>query len=383
MNYNEAIDYIKSLEKFGSKPGLERIKALMKFADNPEKKLKFIHVAGTNGKGSTCQFINQGLIEARKKTGLFTSPSIKSYLERFKINNKEMSKKKFAKYVEFFKNCKAKYTEFELSTAIAIKYFYDEKCDYVVLETGMGGLLDATNIIPKPEVTVITPISYDHMAILGDSLTLILKQKMGIIKDKCPVISSKQKFILKNLMLSYHPHAEFIDEASNIDINLKQTTFTYKEKEYKIKLKGSMQIENACLAIDVLNKLGIDYKYINKGLYKAYLPYRFEIKGKLILDAAHNPAGFLSLKQNLDNYFPGEKFDFIIGILADKDYETCIEVIAKNVDTLYCIKPDSPRALTAEDLAKTAEKHIKNVKIGKPDKHRKYTIMCGSFTNFS
>ncbi|MDI3309817.1 MAG: Mur ligase family protein [Thermoanaerobacterium sp.] len=270
MNYSDAIEYIHNTNKFGIKLGLENIRCLLERMGNPQKNLKFIHVAGTNGKGSTCAFINSILIDAGFKVGLYTSPYLEEFEERMRINNKNIPKNKLADYVEYIKDVVDKMlddgyhhpTEFELITAIAFKYFYDENVDFVVLEVGLGGRFDATNVIDNSLVSVISTIDYDHMDKLGDTLAKIAYEKAGIIKENGTVVSFYQKdealqviervASLKDASLSVLNISDIEIVESNSDYQI----FNYKNyKNLKIRIIGKHQIYNASLALMAVEKL--------------------------------------------------------------------------------------------------------------------------------
>ena len=390
MDYSEAVNYITSLDRMGSRPGLERIRRLLDFLGNPEKNMKFVHIAGTNGKGSTTAYTGSILKESGYKTGVFFSPAIRSYCEYFVVDGEPMPEGRFAEYVELFKNEEKYFTKFELTLAIALKYYSDENCDWCVLETGMGGLLDATNIIPTPETVILTPVALDHMEFLGDTVEAITYQKCGIIKDNCKVASNFQVPEATEYIKANHPQTAFIEEAEVQFMDLDKTEFRYKGEDYTISLKGKNQVENACTAITAMKNLNdsrVTTSSIKEGIRKAHIPYRFDMHlPNLILDGAHNPAGFACLVENLKLYFPDSKFDFIIGMLHDKDVENSVKQIAELANKVYIVEFDCQRALKAEVLADIMKKYVDNVEIG--EFHRLFknikekTVITGSFEHF-
>ncbi|SNX55074.1 folylpolyglutamate synthase/dihydrofolate synthase family protein [Thermoanaerobacterium sp. RBIITD] len=373
MRYQDAIDYIHNTYKFGVKLGLDNIRRLLEYMDNPQEKLKIIHVAGTNGKGSTCSFINSILIDAGYKVGLYTSPYLEEFEERMRINNENIPKEKLTNYVEYIKPIIDKMisegynhpTEFEVITAIAFKYFYDEKVDFVVLEVGLGGRYDATNVINKPLVSVITTIDFDHMDKLGDTISKIAFEKAGIIKQDGIVVSFYQrdealKVIkeicdLKNATLT-------VMNADDVKINESNSVhqiFDYKNyKNLEIRIIGKHQIYNAVLAVMAIDKLksygiNIDIDTIKKGLNEAKWPGRIEVINRsplIVIDGAHNPQGMKVLKDAL-KLFTYKKLILVVGMLKDKDTSNMIKLITPEADYVITTMPISERAYTAEELS--------------------------------
>lgn len=373
MRYQDAIDYIHNTYKFGVKLGLDNIRRLLEYMDNPQEKLKIIHVAGTNGKGSTCSFINSILIDAGYKVGLYTSPYLEEFEERMRINNENIPKEKLTNYVEYIKPIIDKMisegynhpTEFEVITAIAFKYFYDEKVDFVVLEVGLGGRYDATNVINKPLVSVITTIDFDHMDKLGDTISKIAFEKAGIIKQDGIVVSFYQrdealKVIkeicdLKNATLT-------VMNADDVKINESNSVhqiFDYKNyKNLEIRIIGKHQIYNSVLAVMAIDKLksygiNIDIDTIKKGLNEAKWPGRIEVINRsplIVIDGAHNPQGMKVLKDAL-KLFTYKKLILVVGMLKDKDTSNMIKLITPEADYVITTMPISERAYTAEELS--------------------------------
>ena len=371
MNYSEALEYIHSINWTFCKPGLERIKELCEFLGNPQNDLKFVHVAGTNGKGSFCAMTESILRASGYKTGLFTSPYIKVFNERMQVSGEMISNEELAEITEYVKpfadKMADKPTEFELITAIAFVYFKRHNCDIVVLEAGMGGRLDSTNIITTPILSVITGIALDHTQFLGDTVEKIAKEKAGIIKKNVPLLyggkdDSARKVIKKRA-------EEFIDVDYSLlkirKMDLSGTVFDFKDrKNLYIPLLGKYQPENACVvlsAIDILKKKGFNIceNSISKGLSSVKWIGRFEILQKeplIIFDGAHNPQGITASVESLLTYFD-EKVYILTGVLKDKDYLFIASELSKIAEKAFVITPDNPRALQAKEYAETLEKN--------------------------
>ncbi len=375
MKYEEAMEYIEECNRLGSVPGLDSIRRLTDALDNPQDKLTFIHVAGTNGKGSVSSFIANGLKNAGYKVGRYISPTIFTYRERFQINDKMISKKELGELMEPVKEACDRIvangyphpTSFEIETALSFIYFIKKKCDVVVLETGMGGRLDATNIISSPKLCVLTSISMDHMQFLGDTLTNIATEKCGIIKAGTTVISTKQaeeamEVVEKVCALET---VEMIvtdpSQITKIKQGLEKQSFTYDGTKYEISLSGSYQIENAVLAVCVLKWLSqngfekITEQKLRKGLQETVWKGRFSVIAKkpyFIVDGAHNVAAAQKLAESIRFYFTNRKIVYIMGMFRDKEYEKVIEITAPLASQIITVAaPGNPRALPALDLA--------------------------------
>lgn len=373
MRYSESINWIESFWKFGIKLGLHRVSRLLDELENPHLKFKSIHVAGTNGKGSVCAFTASILKEAGYKTGLFTSPHLVDYTERFKINGKDMSRKKFTFYINRIKSIISSYkkneekpTEFEILTAIAFLYFADEKVDIAVIETGLGGRLDSTNVI-EPVATAITNVELDHSDVLGKTRSMIAREKAGIIKAGVPLATS-------------------VDEGETLDIIkkkcgkmkaplylLQKDPFSRKAfiKKLNIPLRGEHQTKNASVAVaiaDILNKKGFNItdKSIKNGIERTVWPGRFQIVRKdpyLVIDGAHNPAGAQALRKTLLGFSNGRKIILVLGILSYKDFKEIIRILAPAADLVIATKPMHKKACEPEVIAKEASKYCKNTVI--------------------
>lgn len=356
----------------------------MSLVSNPQNNLKFIHVAGTNGKGSTCALISSVLSEAGYKTGLYISPSVMDFRERIQINSSSISKEKVCELVSFFENYanmeefkNDNITEFEFTTAMAFKYFCDEKCDVVILETGLGGRLDATNIIEKSICSVITSISKDHTKILGKTLSEISKEKSGIIKNSCPVVLGPE--------IPDEAKTEIFTKAENclspvFTANLGQLKdivclpcegmyFKYRDLELKTRLLGFHQLKNISTALKVIDVIKEQFEISDdslfKGILEAYMPCRLEIiktKPLIILDGAHNPDGARCLKEFINTFFKGKNILGIIGIFKDKDYNTVIRETAPLFNKIHTVEPNNERALPLKEVTEIVSLYNINVK---------------------
>ena len=371
MDYENAIKLLTSKDNFYIDLSLNRIKKALERLNNPQDTLKYIHVAGTNGKGSVCAMLESILREAGFKTGLYTSPHIWEYTERIKVNGNDISKERFAQYTEKICSLGIHLTEFEILTVIAFLYFKDENVDIVVLETGLGGRLDATNVIKSNLCAIITQIDLDHTERLGNTKEEIAQEKAGIIKPDCPVITS----------MGYEAIRDKADECDSMFI----LTSPYVNPDYSeaLALKGQHQTENLALVITAIEYLfkDITTETIKSGLKKVKHPCRFEYRKdkNLIIDASHNPNGITALRNNLDLYFPAEKRRFVFGALKTKDYEKMMDILFREGDEIYLNGFDYPNACTFEELiskCKYSAKRYSNQSILTKDK---LNIICGSF----
>lgn len=386
MNYNEALEYIHGTLKFGMKLGLHNMGVLLDLMGNPHRKLKFVHVAGTNGKGSTVSFISSILSEAGYRVGIYTSPYIERFTERIKIEEDEISEDDLARIaavvkekVEIMvKGGENHPTEFEIVTAIAFQYFYENKCDVVVLEVGLGGRFDSTNIIDTPLVSVITTISYDHMDRLGNTLPEIAFEKAGIIKAGGETVVYPQapevEGVFRKACSERNSELHIVDFSSLnlVEFSIDGQVFDYGAyKALRISLVGDHQIKNAAVAVNtcqLLNNKGysITEDSIRKGLANARWPGRLEVLGRnpvFIIDGAHNIEGSQALYHNLNRYFPGKKIIFVVGVLKDKDYKSMIETVLPISQHFITVTPKSDRALSAEELGIFVGSYCKNVSV--------------------
>ena len=374
MNYTEALEYIHSICWTFTKPGLERISALCEKLGNPQNDLKFIHVAGTNGKGSFCSMIDSVLRHAGYKTGLFTSPYIKVFNERMQFCGENIPDDELAEITEYVKpfadSMEDKPTEFELITAIGFEYFKRKKCDVVILEAGMGGRLDSTNIIKSSLLSVITGISLDHTAFLGDTVEKIAAEKAGIIKENGSVLfggnSKSVEDVIKAKAAEMNADYHFADK-SGLEItssDLSGSTFNYLGyNEVKLPLLGLYQPWNAAnvlCALQILKGKGftVSEEAIRAGLLAARWPARFEIISRdplIIFDGAHNPEGIETATQSIKRYFGDKKVCILTGVMKDKDYNYIACKFAEVADRAFTITPQNPRALPADEYAKVLE----------------------------
>ena len=354
MTYSDTLNFLDSLNIFGIKPGLERINLLMEKLNFPQNNYKTIHVTGTNGKGSVCAMLAEILKIDGRKVGLFTSPHLESYCERIRINGENISENDFAAMIEIVKNCKVQATQFEVLTAAAFEYFSLQKVDIAVIEVGLGGLYDSTNVI-TPEISIITNVALEHENILGDLKNIALN-KAGIIKKNIPAVTGATGEPL-----------EIIREIAK-----KNNSALYEVTEpanFKINLLGEYQKFNAAVAIQAAKVLNIDEKIIRAGLEKVQWAGRFEIVNGIIIDGAHNPHGAAALRQSLDKIFPRGKRIWIFGALADKNFDKMIEILFRADDFVIVTPPNSERAATVKILCENLTAHgIKNIGVEKlPD----------------
>lgn len=402
MNYSEALQFIHKTLNFGSRPGLSRVSELCERLGNPQDSLKIIHVAGTNGKGSTVTMIATALEQAGYTVGKYTSPYIYDFRERIEVNSKMIEQDELAQITEVVKaECEKMEdhpTEFEIVTAIAFVYFKKKNCDYVVLEVGLGGRLDATNIIKSPLLSVICSISLDHVDILGDTEAKIAFEKAGIIKQNSPCVvyplNSKEVNEVFETVCSEKNCELIIPELSQLEIesHSNQNRFIYKGTQYSPALLGKHQIYNSLTAIEALLKLGIDTKHIASGLEKVSLHGRYEIiseNPRIILDAGHNQSGIESLLHSISKDESITKLTIVFGMLKDKAYQYAIRELASIADKMICITPDSPRALSAFDMKNIADMYCDNVhsfdcakeaaKCALYENDGRTILVCGSF----
>ncbi|MBQ7757598.1 bifunctional folylpolyglutamate synthase/dihydrofolate synthase [Anaerotignum sp.] len=384
MNYQECIHYLEEEVGFGSVPGLERIKCLCERLGNPQQKLSVIHIAGTNGKGSAVAMLSSILKEAGYRVGTYTSPHLEKYNERFLINGKEISDEDFTREITLMKNIceelaaegKAVPTLFEIVTGVAFHYFAEQKVDVLILEVGLGGRYDATNIVAEPLLSLIMSISIDHTDFLGDSIEKIAAEKAGIIKKNCPVVLYSQDEIVYNMVKDaadrmdapfYCLNDAEIDVASQ---TLEGSVFSVKNKSMSLEkvelpLLGSYQISNCVTVLEacrVLKKRGLQLseEAVRRGLKNAHWAGRMEICRKeplVILDGAHNEDGIHQLAKSLSVYFRDKKVTLILGVLGDKEYHKMAEHILPHADSVILTEPHSERKLDVFTLARSISNH--------------------------
>jgi dihydrofolate synthase/folylpolyglutamate synthase len=372
-NYNDAVKLLTSSGKFRVSLGLDRMYKILELLNNPQDKLNYIHVAGTNGKGSVCSIISSILNKAGKKVGLYTSPHLFKYTERIKICENHISDADFAKYIFEISNLADKnnidLTEFEILTAVMFKYFADNNVEVAVLETGLGGRYDATNVIKKHLCSIITHVDFDHTERLGDTLDKIAYEKAGIMKKNCPCIVFEGKEVYYDVAREIGALLEVIMPVINTN---------------NLVLKGVNQQENLALASACIEKAfpGIPQNTIQEGLKNVKHPCRFQyIKEKnLIIDGAHNPNGIRALVQNLDYYYPNQKRRFIFGCLRNKDYKTMINSLFRFDDIVYFYHFSHKNSATFEELQAVcpieAKELNKDINIDLNDDY--LNIICGS-----
>lgn len=362
MNYTDAIDYVHAIPKFVRPLGNLKLSGLLDLLGNPQNKLKFIHVAGTNGKGSVCTMTAEILKRAGYRTGLFTSPFIEVFNERIRINGEMISDATLAEYItavsEIIQKNGMQVSEFAFITAVAMKYFADCNCDIVVLETGMGGRLDATNIIRCPECAVLTSISLDHTQYLGETIEEIATEKCGIIKVCGAVVSSPNtavRSIIENSAAEQNAKLIVCDTAQKT-----KGGFVYKDIEYRLGLGGVYQAENAAVVVEIINVLREKGYHITEtavcdGLADVKWQARYEfVTPDIVIDGGHNKDGIRVLKESLK----AEKrpVTLVITMMQDKDYEECISDIISVADNVIATELDMPRALKAEEIKKICDK---------------------------
>ena len=376
MTLNESIECIHSYYRKGSTPGLHRMRELLAKMGNPEQKIKFIHIAGTNGKGSTASMTASILQAAGYKVGLYTSPYIYRFHERMQINGQQIADQDVIDMVALVKSMSADMidppTEFEFVTCMAFEYFYRQKCDIVVFEVGMGGKLDATNVIGTPEVAVITNIGLDHTDVLGDTLEKIAENKAGIFKENgCAVVYRGTAGVEavydkicaeRNITLR---KADF-DGIRSVSHGLDGQVFDCgPRKGLSFPLLGDHQLHNAAVVLSIADTLisrgwKIEEEHIRQGLKNVSWPGRFDIVCRdplFIIDGGHNPQCIDALVKNIADYLAGRKVVALVGVLADKDYADMFRPVMGWVDQFVCVTPDNPRRLPAAELAQ----HLQSV----------------------
>lgn len=384
MNFEKSKALSAGAIQQGSYLGLERVATLLAKLGDPQLKLRCIHIAGTNGKGSTAAMSANILFSAGYRTGMYISPAIFEFNDRISINGITVSdselellaQKVRAASDEMMMQGLQRPTEFEFVTAMAFVYFYEKKCDFVVLETGMGGRLDATNTIIKPEVSVITPIGMDHTRELGDTLALIAGEKAGIIKRGCPVVSAVQQPEAAEVIKE---HCErkgcqlYISQPELVNgktADLDGQTFDYGEmKDIRLSLNGAYQLENVAVvlkAVEVLRTAGlsISERAVRAGLESTVWKCRMQVLRRdppIILDGSHNPHGVKALVSSLRGLFGDKKLIFVMGILADKAYDEMMSLIAPLAAAVITITPPNPRALCSKELAEGFAKYVSDV----------------------
>ncbi|MBU5315050.1 bifunctional folylpolyglutamate synthase/dihydrofolate synthase [Clostridium bornimense] len=392
MNYRETMDYIHNTAKFGMNFGLKRTKRLLEYLGSPHEKLKCIHIAGTNGKGSTSAMVAEILKESGYKVGLYTSPFLEEFEERIQINSVNIPKEKLCSVIEKVSKAVDKVskeglgdpTEFEIITAAMFLYYYEENIDIAVVEVGLGGRLDSTNIL-DPILTVITSISYDHVGILGTTLKEIATEKAGIIKEGVPLVlypveeEAREAIVSVAKMKNCEINSVASNDAEFIKIIEEEKMYQvvrYNNEEYKLALLGTHQVINFSVVMKIvesLRKLGytISNENVKNALKNVVWKGRMEVvanKPYILLDGAHNLGGIEKLKESLNKYFNYSKLILIIGILGDKDVEHMLEKIIPSAEEIITVTPNSPRAMSATELKSKIER-ITSKKVSSFDRY--------------
>lgn len=375
MTCEEAVSYIHSQKRFGPKPGLDRVRKLLSLVGDPHQKLRFVHIAGTNGKGSTTMMLASVLRQAGYRTGSFISPFVLDFRERFQINGEMIPPEKLAElterlrpFVEQMNAAGETVAEFELVTALGMLYFYEERCDIVCLEVGIGGLYDSTNVISTPLAAVITAVSFDHTDMLGDTLEEIARQKAGIIKQDTDavcyalnppeVVGELMRQCAKTASRLHLPSPAAVKE---IRTGLDGTGFVYEEQPYHIPLAGEHQAYNALSVlqtVEILCRKGfsISQQAVEQGLAAAAFPARFELVHEhplIVIDGAHNPGGAEALARTL-RQFPAQPKAAVIGALKEKEYQCLLKEICPMCKRVVAVDIHSLRALPKEELCRAA-----------------------------
>lgn len=387
MNYREAMEYVEELQQYGSVMGLTAMQELCARLDNPQEQLKFVHIAGTNGKGSVLAYISTVLQTAGYRVGRFISPTVKEFREQFQVDGRMITQSGLCKYLEPVRQAAEEMaaegllhpTLFEVETAAAFLYFLDKQCDIVVLETGLGGALDATNVITNTLAAVFTSISMDHMNILGDSLEQIAAAKAGIIKNKCYVISAKQQpeamKVLRQaaLLRKAKFYTADVTRAKNIKYGAVKQSFTYdKYKNVEITMLGQFQIENAVVALETLSALGkqgfpVTEDKLRQGFVHTVWHGRFDVIGKkplFIADGAHNEDASVKLAETIRFYFTNRRIIYIMGMLKDKEYDKVIRNTYELAEHIITVTPPvKERAMHAYELAQAVREYHDSVTV--------------------
>lgn len=396
MTYKEAKVYLDEMSKYGSVFGLATIRNLLRELGNPQDDLKFIHIAGTNGKGSVLACTSTILSKAGYRTGRYVSPTVISYLERIQIDGKWITEEEFAKLTEKVKEAIARMkaagqnppTVFEAETAIAFLFFKEMHCDLVVLETGLGGALDATNIVKNTVCAVFTTISLDHLGVIGNTLDEIAESKSGIIKPGCVVISARQQqnvyeILKKKAAETECPYTEAQPEQMQIEADdFHGIKFSYQEFKNMISpLAGRCQIDNLSVVLEVircLRKLGyqLSDESVRQGLAKTYWPGRLTClmeQPLFLIDGAHNEDAARKLRMSIERYFPGKQLILIMGVFKDKEYEKIAQILCPLAKSVYTVNlPNHERTLPAQQLKAVADTYCLHVKA---EESRKQAVM--------
>lgn len=380
MNYQEALHYLETISPSRIELGLSRMKILLEKLNHPETHTPIIHIAGTNGKGSTSAMLRSILTQSGYRTGMYTSPHLVHYNERYSIDGKDISNEDFGIYMDFIQTAchemvlegSGQPTVFEILTALGFLYFSKEAIDILILEVGLGGRFDATNVMENPLLCIITSIGMDHMDYLGNTLEEIAMEKGGIIKEKCPVVLYCQQDLVynqivsicheKNAPLYYETQTNFVFHKKSLNqtvFDIKSNSFSYKN--LTLSLAGAYQPYNCAtvlLACEVLKKKGLALSEdtIRSGLAQVFWAGRMECIGKnplIVLDGAHNADGIGMLATSLKDYFKQEKITLLLGVLGDKEYEKMAQTLLPLVNQVILTEPENQRKLSVDILEKT------------------------------
>lgn len=433
--YQEAIDYIKNIERSGSDYGIERMRELLDLLGAPDRHLKFVHIAGTNGKGSVSAYLTSILKEAGYKVGTYNSPSVFCYNERWLINGQPLSDYDVAKYLTVVKECiqseqilrqafdigEFKPTAFEQETAVAMLAFFDKECDICVLETGLGGRWDATNAIDDKVLSIVTPIGLDHCALLGNTLGEIASEKAAIIKDEVVTCNQppevmeqlRRPFSIKDGKKEYRKATVVVcKQPQFLQGDICGQTFLYDGKKYEISMLGQHQLVNASIAICAVGELrkkhfSIDDNALEKGLKNTVWKARLQVVKNakkefnitippdkvLVFDGSHNPQGAMTLANAIKELFENKRIHLVLGILKDKDVQGICDTLVPLASKVTCITPPSPRAMKKEELQKIVaplcrgdcdtDDSIKDAVQSSLFGDCDATILCGSLTLFA
>lgn len=396
MEKSGAVDRVLKLYSKGIRFGTETTRALLKNLDSPQKNLKIVHVAGTNGKGSVCEYISRILVAAGKKTGTFSSPAVYDYCEQFKINCAPMQREKVEGYLSCALNAAKELdvTGFEVETAAALYAFYKEGCEYAVVECGMGGRDDATNALDEKQVAVLTSVGLEHTAFLGKTLKEICLNKAAIIKNCPATVCAYQPEEVKKALCGIP--VKFTDIPKDIvTCGLEGQTFEYGGKSYKTKMPGFLQPYNAACAIEAARVLQISETAIYNGIKCAYLGGRVEVLrayGKTyILDGAHNPAGFAPLSGLLKEGVLKGGVAVVFGCLSDKDVEGNVKALSQLAQKIIAVRPDNPRGMDITKIFAACRKYFEDAEeaesvslaVERATECAENVVVCGSFTILS
>lgn len=403
-NFQKAINVLNQNGKFYIELGLDRIKKVLELFNNPQESLKIIHIAGTNGKGSTCAMLAELLKNVGLNVGLYTSPHILSYCERIRINDKNIEEDDLSELIfkieKVSKSNNTHLTEFELLTVAAFLYFKEKNADVVILETGLGGRFDATNVVTKPILSIITSISIDHKDRLGDTIDKIAFEKAGIIKENVPLVVSENNLGFNVIQsIASKKHSSMILNENNIKLIFKNNQNFVKindKEECLFNLFGLWQTENLNLVLNafdylsnnLLKTINFDKQQVLKNSLKnVKWDYRFQfLNNHVILDGAHNLDAAIKLRKSLDFYFKNKKIQFIYGSLNTKEYEKIVKVLFNKKDDVFLYDFNCQNAVKTSDLEKIINKPIKILNksevlniVHNETKDKKLTIVCGSF----